>query len=126
MRLEIVLAGERAHTARPWMGRNAIHRLGAVLRILEEYQPRMPVIDDCVVTLSMTLVTPLRPLFFSSNKKTSPSADQPIDGMVPRNPPILACGSGEKDRTWPLANQRNQLDPQVDRRSGSREPTRDF
>ena len=31
LRLEVVLDGARAHTARAWMGRNAIHRLGALL-----------------------------------------------------------------------------------------------
>lgn len=47
MRFRIELAGARSHTARPWMGRNAIHRLGAVLRILEDYEAREPVIDGC-------------------------------------------------------------------------------
>jgi succinyl-diaminopimelate desuccinylase len=47
MRAEIVLAGERAHTARPWMGRNAIHRLGPVLDRLAAYVERRPVIDGC-------------------------------------------------------------------------------
>jgi succinyl-diaminopimelate desuccinylase len=47
MRFRVVLAGARAHTARAWMGRNAIHRAGALLRILEEYQPRTPTILGC-------------------------------------------------------------------------------
>ncbi len=47
MRAEIVMAGARAHTARPWMGRNAIHRLGPVLQRLEAYEARRPVIDGC-------------------------------------------------------------------------------
>ena len=47
LRAEVVLAGERAHTARPWMGRNAIHRLGVLLTRLDGYEGRQPVIDGC-------------------------------------------------------------------------------
>ena len=47
MRLEVTMAGERAHTARPWMGRNAIHRLGEVLSRVADAQWRRPVIDGC-------------------------------------------------------------------------------
>ncbi|MGF1599015.1 MAG: succinyl-diaminopimelate desuccinylase [Acidimicrobiales bacterium] len=47
MRLEVRLAGARAHTARPWMGRNAVHRLGPVLEALARYEARRPVIDGC-------------------------------------------------------------------------------
>jgi succinyl-diaminopimelate desuccinylase len=47
MRLEVTVRGARAHTARPWMGRNAIHRLGAVLRVVEALPERRPVIDGC-------------------------------------------------------------------------------
>jgi len=47
MRLEITLVGARAHTARPWMGRNAIHRLGPLLNIIETYRPREPIIEGC-------------------------------------------------------------------------------
>jgi succinyl-diaminopimelate desuccinylase len=47
LRAAVRLAGERAHTARPWMGRNAIHRLGAVLERLAAYDERRPVLNDC-------------------------------------------------------------------------------
>lgn len=47
MRVKVTMAGERAHTARPWMGRNAIHRLGSLLASLEGIEPRRPIIDGC-------------------------------------------------------------------------------
>lgn len=47
LRVEVTLAGARAHTARPWMGRNAIHRLGEVLRLVADQEQREPVIDGC-------------------------------------------------------------------------------
>ena len=47
MRVVVTVDGARAHTARAWMGRNAIHCLGEVLRRLETYEPRQPVLDGC-------------------------------------------------------------------------------
>ena len=47
LRIAVEARGERAHTARPWMGRNAIHRLGSVLEAVSSYEPRSPVIDGC-------------------------------------------------------------------------------
>ncbi|MDE0162986.1 MAG: succinyl-diaminopimelate desuccinylase [Acidimicrobiaceae bacterium] len=47
MRAVVTLGGVRAHTARPWMGVNAIHRLGSLLRLVEAYEPRTPVLDGC-------------------------------------------------------------------------------
>ncbi len=47
LRLRVTLRGARAHTARPWMGRNAVHRLAGVLSVLDGYQERRPVIDGC-------------------------------------------------------------------------------
>ena len=47
MRIKVTLAGERAHTARAWMGRNAIHRLAALLAVIDSYEPRRPVISGC-------------------------------------------------------------------------------
>jgi succinyl-diaminopimelate desuccinylase len=45
MRAEVTAAGQRAHSARSWMGRNAIHQAGAILDILRSYQPREPEVD---------------------------------------------------------------------------------
>lgn len=45
MRVDVTTRGERAHSARSWMGRNAIHAAAEVLRRLNDYEPRRPVID---------------------------------------------------------------------------------
>jgi succinyl-diaminopimelate desuccinylase len=45
LRAEITAAGQRAHTARSWMGRNAIHEAGPVLDVLRGYVPREPEVD---------------------------------------------------------------------------------
>jgi succinyl-diaminopimelate desuccinylase len=47
LRVRVTMHGARAHTARAWMGRNAVHRLGRVLAALDAYEPRRPVIDGC-------------------------------------------------------------------------------
>ncbi len=47
MRLRVTLNGKRAHTARPWMGLNAVHRLGPLLEAIAAYEPRRPVISGC-------------------------------------------------------------------------------
>ena len=47
LRFRVTLHGARAHTARAWMGRNAVHRLGALLRVLEAYEPRQPELLGC-------------------------------------------------------------------------------
>ncbi|MFT7597743.1 MAG: succinyl-diaminopimelate desuccinylase [Acidimicrobiales bacterium] len=56
MRLEVTLAGERAHTARPWMGRNAVHRLAPILTTLAAYEARTPTIDGCIFRESVQAV----------------------------------------------------------------------
>ena len=45
MRIKITVPGVAAHSARSWMGSNAIHSAGAVLDVLRAYEPRQPVID---------------------------------------------------------------------------------
>ncbi len=47
MRVEVTMHGERAHTARAWLGRNAIHRLGPVLAAVSAYEGRQVTIDGC-------------------------------------------------------------------------------
>jgi len=47
LRVDVTLAGARAHTARPWMGRNAVHRLGPVLQRVLDFTERRPVLDGC-------------------------------------------------------------------------------
>ena len=45
LRAAVTVTGTRAHTARSWMGRNAIHEAGAILDVLRSWQPRTPVVD---------------------------------------------------------------------------------
>jgi succinyl-diaminopimelate desuccinylase len=48
MRAEVTAFGKRAHSARPWMGQNAIHGAGGILDTLRSYQPREPEVDGLV------------------------------------------------------------------------------
>jgi succinyl-diaminopimelate desuccinylase len=48
MRVELRTSGQRAHTARAWMGVNAIHALNEALSVLASYNPRVVDIDGCV------------------------------------------------------------------------------
>jgi succinyl-diaminopimelate desuccinylase len=47
LRVRVDLRGERAHSARPAAGRNAIHRLGPLLGAVAAYSGRRPAIDGC-------------------------------------------------------------------------------
>jgi succinyl-diaminopimelate desuccinylase len=47
LRALVVATGRRAHSARSWLGDNAIHRAGEVLTRLAAYEPRRVVIDGC-------------------------------------------------------------------------------
>lgn len=47
LRMRVRAEGVRAHSARSWLGDNAIHRLGAVLARLAAYEAREVEIDGC-------------------------------------------------------------------------------
>ncbi|MBA2389842.1 MAG: succinyl-diaminopimelate desuccinylase [Geodermatophilaceae bacterium] len=47
LRATVSTRGRRAHSARSWLGDNAIHRAGAVLQRLSAYEPRNVEIDGC-------------------------------------------------------------------------------
>lgn len=47
MRVVLRTTGHRAHSARSWLGVNAIHAAGTPLRLLEEYPARTVTIDGC-------------------------------------------------------------------------------
>ncbi|CAM3410329.1 succinyl-diaminopimelate desuccinylase [Stackebrandtia soli] len=48
LRAEVSTSGTRAHSARSWLGDNAIHRAGAILRTLDDYEARSIDIDGCL------------------------------------------------------------------------------
>lgn len=45
MRAEVVTHGKRAHSARAWMGQNAIHAAAGILELLRGYEPRKPDVE---------------------------------------------------------------------------------
>jgi succinyl-diaminopimelate desuccinylase len=45
LRADVIATGERAHSARSWLGRNAIHAAVGILEVLRGYQPREPEVD---------------------------------------------------------------------------------
>ena len=56
LRIEIALAGTSAHSARPWTGRNAIHRLGLVIDRITEFSEPRPILDGCEYRESLQAV----------------------------------------------------------------------
>jgi succinyl-diaminopimelate desuccinylase len=56
LKADVVMAGQRAHVARPWTGRNAIHRLAPLLASLAGWPGRVVEIDGCTYTESLQAV----------------------------------------------------------------------
>lgn len=56
LRVVVRATGTRAHSARSWLGDNAIHKLGAVLDRLTEYRARSVDIDGCTYREGLSAV----------------------------------------------------------------------
>jgi succinyl-diaminopimelate desuccinylase len=56
LRVVVSATGTRAHSARSWLGDNAIHKLGDVLARLKTYEPRNVDIDGCVYREGLSAV----------------------------------------------------------------------
>src|ERR1700737_3543841 len=56
LRVVVHATGTRAHSARSWLGDNAIHKLGAVLDRLADYQARSVEIDCCTYREGLSAV----------------------------------------------------------------------
>jgi succinyl-diaminopimelate desuccinylase len=56
MRVRITVRGVRAHTARPFTGRNAIHRLAPLLHRVAEWPGRTVVLDGCAYAEQLQVV----------------------------------------------------------------------
>jgi succinyl-diaminopimelate desuccinylase len=56
LRVVVSATGTRAHSARSWLGDNAIHKLGAVLDRLAAYTPRTVDIDGCTYREGLSAV----------------------------------------------------------------------
>lgn len=56
LRVKVTAHGVRAHSARGWLGDNAAHRLGEVIRRIAEYEPRSVDIDGCVYREGINVV----------------------------------------------------------------------
>ncbi|WP_343599173.1 succinyl-diaminopimelate desuccinylase [Mycobacterium sp.] len=56
LRAVVHATGVRAHSARPWLGDNAIHKLGAVLDRLGDYRARSVEIDGCTYREGLSAV----------------------------------------------------------------------
>ncbi|WP_225725077.1 MULTISPECIES: succinyl-diaminopimelate desuccinylase [unclassified Nocardia] len=56
MRARLATAGTRSHSARAWLGDNAIHRLAPILQRLADYRGREVDIDGCVYREGLSAV----------------------------------------------------------------------
>ena len=103
LRLEVTLAGERAHSARPWMGRNAVHRLGPLLSLLDAHEPRQPVIEGLQFREALQAVRRQRRCGHQRDPGLGHRRPEPPLRAGPRRPrrPKRRCGT-----SWPRCSRR--------------------
>jgi succinyl-diaminopimelate desuccinylase len=56
LKADVTMVGQRAHVARPWTGRNAIHRLAPLLSSVARWPGRVVEMDGCTYTESLQAV----------------------------------------------------------------------
>lgn len=56
IRFKISIKGSRAHSARWWNGENAIHKAQTILEIVNNYQPRTPIIEQLTFREGLQIV----------------------------------------------------------------------
>jgi succinyl-diaminopimelate desuccinylase len=56
MRVELIFKGVKAHSARPWMGKNAIHAAATTLQNLSSYEPAEVEVDGLIYRESLNAV----------------------------------------------------------------------
>ncbi len=56
LRVKVAIGGRRAHSARSWLGENAIHAAAPLLTTLVRYEPREVDIDGCVYREGLSAV----------------------------------------------------------------------
>ncbi|WP_308465387.1 succinyl-diaminopimelate desuccinylase [Rathayibacter soli] len=56
LRFDLRTHGKRAHSARPWAGENAIHKVAGILAILAAYEPRQVDVDGLVYREALNAV----------------------------------------------------------------------
>ncbi len=90
LRVRLELVGLRAHTSRPWMGVNAIDRLGAVLNRVTEFDRRNPVLAG------VTFQEALSPVHVESFVANNVVPDRAKVWLNYRFAPDLTLGQAEK------------------------------
>lgn len=105
LRVAVTLTGERAHTARPWTGTNAIHRLGPLLDRSAAYVGRRPVLDGCEFAEALSAVR------VEGGVANNVVPDQAIVYLNHRYAP-------DRDGTEAFAHLRAYLAPAVDEAAG--------